>query len=204
MAPPDTGSPTLTLEDVRSYAEIAANLGVPLVDLTMPPPGGSPVCRDFKVGGELSTDHDRAGDWFCYGQSLCASVEIATRQGCGVVLKMAPYSICATPDAFLRLAAEVGHSASGANLNTGHQVLPRHDPALSVLKLGGYIRRTHPKDSDGEPACCGGVDFAEVLASLRRIGHDGALAIEVGAPIRPAPSCAMARAHTESVLWGRW
>lgn len=85
-------------------------------------------------------------------------------------------------DQALRFLQEVGSDQLRLHLDTFHMNLEEADLASATEQAGGLLVNMHVSDSNRLPPGRGHIDFARLLAALRKIGYQGALVLE---PVPP-------------------
>lgn len=122
--------------------------------------------------------------WENYVESVGMCTDIARDDGIQLAIEGHLNVIVSTTDAFLRLHDEVKSSSLGMNYDTGWQFLQREYVPLSTLKLGKKLLHVHIRDGDGIlnynlPPGQGIIDWDEVTESLKSIGYEGFLSLEL-------------------------
>lgn len=174
--------------------EIAHDFGCATVqtDSYTPPlrfVGSRPYGSAIEFGTQFQVEVDPAFDWPRLWDTLVESIRscLDLMDGSGMTLTLEPRvgEIVANTDALLRLMDAVGSPAFGAVLDAAHLHAQKEILPLSVEKLGSRIRFVHAADNDGRDNIHlapgrGTVDWAGVLAALKKHRYDGYIGLDIG------------------------
>jgi sugar phosphate isomerase/epimerase len=156
---------------------------------------------------DLPDDFNWDRIWSHYVESLEACVAIAANNGVRLALEGHPHTILSSTDSFLRLFDRLDSPVLGVNLDTAMMAaIHREYPPVSIHKLGSRILHVHARDGDGLlnyslPAGTGILDWPSILGSLRQVGFDGFVSVELGENCRePERHAESARRHLQTVL----
>ncbi len=149
--------------------DIAAGLGARNISITT----GKPL-------GSMSPEACRPVLDECLGRIL----DYADRLGVDVGIECEPGLLLENSVELAECIARVGSSRLGGNLDIGHAVVSGEEPREVIRRLAGRIWNLHVEDIRGRKHYhlipgLGDVDFAAVVASLREIGYDRTVTVEL-------------------------
>lgn len=168
--------------DLVGSIDLAADLGAEVVTFHM---GGTPedVRRDT-LWKQVVQNIRQAAD---YGAARHVSVAVD-----GIW----PLWLIDSPETLQQLFDEVDHQGFGVNLDPSYLTLMGVDPVRFVARFHKQIVHAHLKDHKGTyPKWThlipgeGEMDYAPVLAALRRHSFDGSLAVECFTDMKFAQAC---------------
>ncbi|MCE9531835.1 MAG: sugar phosphate isomerase/epimerase [Planctomycetes bacterium] len=109
----------------------------------------------------------------------------AEKEGVLLLVEPEPGLLIETAAQFEEFMQHIDSPAVGLNFDIGHHYCVKDDPAPTIERLAKYIRHIHLEDIaatrvhhhliPGE----GAIDFAAALRSIRKIGYDGWVTIEL-------------------------
>lgn len=153
---------------------LAVDVGAAVVHVI---PGDQP-----DLGNGLGAVGD-PGDLDCFVASLRTVVEAAAGTGVTVALEPIVNQLVSTTDEALEVLGRVPGLA--ISFDPSHLEVTTHDVADAARRLGPHVAIAAIKDAVGEPDDFrflaqgdGVIDFAEMVATLRAAGFDGALVVE--------------------------
>lgn len=131
--------------------------------------------------GYLPGHRRKPDEWAWAVEAVQAIGDVLTSNS--VVLALEPVNRSET--FFLRTAAEaqdlcaaVQHPQVGVTLDTFHANIEEKRISTAIDHLGPYLKHLHISENDRGVLGSGHIDFASVLASLRRAGFDGYSVVE--------------------------
>lgn len=210
---PDRKERQKVLDDFARAVDIAAALGSPHINTTIPRPGGAwqkPRTGDAdKETFVMPEGYSFQKDWDAFTESVAWCAERAGKAGLKLSLECFATSICSTPHAWLRLFDAVPASNLGIQLDTSHLVAQRHDVVTAIYMIPGRVIHVHCKDNDSMargnlPPGSGVVDYPEVVKALAANGFDGVLSVEVEFTTNPYRYVKQAKEHLDLVLKGEY
>jgi sugar phosphate isomerase/epimerase len=206
--PPDTGSDDAAARDaafdgVRRAVDVAAALGSPLLTGTTPYPFARdvphmltrPTTQEWIV--DVPAGLDWARNYQDYADGLAEVCTRAGQAGLRVAIEPHPYRWVCSAQSMLRLIERTGADNLGLNLDPSHLFPNGEIPHYTAYQLGAKVFHTHFSDNDGQSNAHwrpgkGKVDWTAVLRSLRDVGYDGVISLELedvpGAGRRDRPS----------------
>ncbi len=133
---------------------------------------------------EIPEDFDATGNWNRYLDSLGKIVKMCEETNMRFALEGHANVIVGTTDAMLRAFDWIKSDAFGTNFDTAWQLMQREYLPWSVYKLGEKIFHVHIRDADGLavyqlPVGQGIIDWNELVRSLKKVGFDGYLSLEL-------------------------
>lgn len=211
---PDEKERDKVIATFERACDVASEFGTKIVNLIASLPAGAKLpytdtLRELKLTLHLPNDYSWEKDWSTYVDSVKKCAKMAEERDLRIAIEAFPYSLCCTPDSFLRLCEDVGSERIGINLDTNHLMAQSQYVTMAVYKLKGRIFHTHIKDHDGAvrgglPAGTGVIDYEEFISALRRVGYDYILSVEVEGTDRPERYLKQAKDHLESILKNTW
>ena len=84
--------------------------------------------------------------------------------------------------------AEATHPDCGVCLDTYHMNMEEEDPYQAMLDVGDRLVDFHVCDSNRMACGMGQIDWLKVIGTLNTIGYDGAVTVEVVAPLDRTPA----------------
>ena len=190
------------LNDLRKAAAVSAELGANQLNFVAPwpygivPPDGGHwyIPRNYYVndaGGapklamslpEAQLIGDRVwDDWVSVVRQV---VENCKAEGAVFAVENHPMTMVSNTDAYLRLWDHVKDPALAISLDTGWLSLTREYLPTAILRLSGHLRHLQLRDIDGfakgfSVPGLGVIDFAGLASTLRAIGYQGDVNIEL-------------------------
>jgi len=158
-------------DHTRRALDLAKELGAP--------------CITTEPGGPLEPGQrwEDALDLFC--MNLRPVADHASAVGVPLLVEPEPGLLIETAEQYDRFASYFNHPGIGLNFDIGHMFCVKDDPATAIRRLGSHIRHVHLEDIaatrvhhhlvPGE----GAIDFPPILDSLRDIGYQGWVTIEL-------------------------
>ena len=172
--------------DLKGSVDLAVDLGAPVVTFHM---GG------FPKGQEQGAARD------AFWKKAAGYIREATDYGAARHVALAtdgiwPTWIVDSPDSLARLFDEVGHANFGVNFDPSYLVLMGVDPAKFAARFPKRIVHAHLKDHRGKfekwthliPGK-GEMNYARVFEALKRIGFEGAAAVECFTDMKFEEAC---------------
>lgn len=143
--------------------------------------------------------------WEDFINTIKRCIEITETSGMKLAIEACPYSIVSNSDSFLRLAEEIDSDSLGMNLDTAHLFVQKESLEIVVEKLGDRLFGTHICDNDGHndyhwlPGK-GKIKWKSVLRSLKKIGYEGFLDIEINQINDPDAAYLEGKEYLEKLL----
>lgn len=139
---------------------------------------------------ELPANFDAPGLWERYLDSLARAVELCQQYGIRLALEGHANVVIGTTDAMLRAFDRIDSPFFGTNFDAAWQYMQREYLPWSVYKLRDKIFHVHLRDTDGllcytYPVGLGVIDWNGFVRSLKEVGYNGFLSLELGGLARP-------------------
>jgi sugar phosphate isomerase/epimerase len=182
---PDPHYRQVRIDHTRRALSLCAELGAP--HITTEP------------GGPLAPGRPRSAAIDLFVEVLKPLAEHA--HDCGVLLLLEPEPglLLETTTQYLEVAERVAAPSIGLNFDVGHAFCVGEDLPQAIDRLAPHIRHYHVEDIAASrihhhlvPGT-GAIDFAEVVAAIRRTGYDGWLTVELY-PFQDDPDAAARQA----------
>ncbi|MBV8313699.1 MAG: sugar phosphate isomerase/epimerase [Singulisphaera sp.] len=136
-------------------------------------------------GGPLAPGHDRQEAIDLFVEVLKPLAEHAHDLGVLLLIEPEPGLLLETTDQYLEVAERLNAPSIGLNFDVGHAFCAGEDMPRAIAKLAPQIRHYHFEDIAATRVHhhlvpgTGAIDFAEVIAAIRRSGYDGWLTVEL-------------------------
>lgn len=167
---PDAHYRQVRIDHTKRCLTLAKELGAPCITTE---PGGPLEGRKWSDCLKL------------FIEMLKPVVEHAEKEGVPLLVEPEPDLLIETADQYLEFASKIQSPMLGLNFDIGHFYCVKDEPAPTVHKLKDHIRHVHLEDIaatrvhhhliPGE----GVIDFASTLKSLKDVGYDGWVTIEL-------------------------
>ena len=188
---PDESVREKNLRSFEKAAQAAQWIGCGIVSTIVPLPFGArgwrfkPSAPAQKQSYHLPAGYDHNADWRLLTQGYKQAALIAKKYGLRMSVECFVFSMISTPHAMLKALEDVGESNFGIQLDTNHLVAQHIDPEYTLHILGAdHIFNVHCKDNDAVtrgniPAGAGIIDYTVLIETLRAMGYDGNLTVEL-------------------------
>jgi sugar phosphate isomerase/epimerase len=159
------------IDHTRRALSLCAELGAP--HITTEP------------GGPLAPGQSRREAIDLFVEVLKPLAEHAEKLGVRLLIEPEPGLLLETTDQYLEVAERVDAPSIGLNFDVGHAYCVGEDLPAAIAKLATHIRHYHVEDIAATRVHhhlvpgTGAIDFAEVVAAIRRTGYDGWLTVEL-------------------------
>jgi sugar phosphate isomerase/epimerase len=168
---PETNYRQVRIDHTRRALLLCAELGAP--HITTEP------------GGPLAPGQSRQQAIDLFVEVLKPLAELALDLGVLLLIEPEPGLLLETSDQYLEVAERVGSPSIGLNFDVGHAYCVSEDIPRAIGKLASHIRHYHVEDIAASRVHhhlvpgTGAIDFAEVVAAIRRTGYQGWLTVEL-------------------------
>jgi len=142
--------------------------------------GAKVILVPFFGNGKIEKDHITAPRFL---SGLKAAAETAEKYGVYLAIEST-----LSAEEHLQIIEGVGSPAVGVYYDMGNATSLGYDSPTEIRQLGKAIVQMHIKDTGGNHAGEGNVDFPAVIAATREIGYDGWLVLETPAKDDPIAS----------------
>lgn len=183
---PDEGYRRVRIDHTKRALSLCAELGAP--HITTEP------------GGPLAPGQSRRQAIDLFVEVLKPLAEHAHDEGVLLLIEPEPGLLVETTDQYLEVAERLNAPSIGLNFDVGHAYCMSEDIPAQIAKLAPYIRHYHFEDIAATRVHhhlvpgTGAIDFAEVIAAIKRTGYDGWLTVELY-PFIDDPDSAALRAR---------
>jgi sugar phosphate isomerase/epimerase len=178
------------LDDFEQLTNLIAQLGSPLVTICgYMPPEIRPQGTELYVGGPptavtVSEDFSWEAFWANAVDVFKQCAAMAKRKGLTLLIETRANDVFSSTDALMNLIRESGPQNAGVILDVAHVHAGKEYLALVIPKLGKLIKLVHFSDNDGThayhyPPGRGIIDFRAVICSLKRVGFDGTIVVDI-------------------------
>ncbi|RLB01360.1 MAG: sugar phosphate isomerase/epimerase, partial [Deltaproteobacteria bacterium] len=210
------------LEAFEKAVKVANSLGTNIVNMVSPWPLGlkapvsyvSAYIHPYSLGirlfdPKMKMNFERQFSWEevwdNYVDSIKKCLEVVSRYDMRLVIEGHAHVIVSTTDAFLRLCDVIKSPLLGMNFDTSWQLLQREYLPMSIYKLHKHLFHIHVRDGDGLlcynlPPGLGIIDWEEFIETLRDIGYEGFLSIELGQYKEPEKYIKIAKEYLQTLL----
>jgi sugar phosphate isomerase/epimerase len=150
-------------------------------------------------GGPLAAGQSRQEAIDLFVEILKPLAEHAHKLGVLLLIEPEPELLLETTDQYLEVAERVNAPSIGLNFDVGHAYCVKEDLPRAIAKLAPHIRHYHLEDIADTRVHhhlvpgMGAIDFAEVIAAIRKTGYDRWLTVELY-PFTDDPDAAARRA----------
>lgn len=158
-----------------------------------------------KLGLGLMEGYSWKDIWENYIDSIKSCVDIVKEHDMFLAVEGHTNVIVSSTDGFLRLFDCVPSSNLGMNFDTSWQLMQREYLPLSIHKLKNKVFNVHVRDGDGLlcynlPVGMGIIDWNGFLTSLKDIGYDGFLSIEMSGFRNPKKYVRLSMEYLKKIL----
>jgi sugar phosphate isomerase/epimerase len=178
-------------EDFKRVCKVAAGLGARVIGLLSPRlEGAQVVAFDHKGGAarEIKLSERRASwkeQWAKFVSAISDYADVASSFKLKIAVEPRPYDIINNTERCLLLMEATKGKPIGIFFDTAHMFVQKEVLEVSIEKLGQNILVMHLADNDGKTDYHsrpgnGSIDWKSVLSTLRKIGYNGYLNIEIG------------------------
>jgi sugar phosphate isomerase/epimerase len=173
------------IDHTRRALSLCAELGAP--HITTEP------------GGPLAPGQSRQDAIDEFVEVLKPLADHAHDRGVMLLIEPEPGLLLETSDQYLEVAERLNSPSIGLNFDVGHAFCVCEDIPRAIAKLAPHIRHYHFEDIAATRVHhhlvpgTGAIDFAEVVAAIRRTSYDGWLTVELY-PFQDDPDAAARRA----------
>jgi sugar phosphate isomerase/epimerase len=168
---PDPNYRRVRIDHTRRALSLCAELGAP--HITTEP------------GGPLAPGQSRQEAIDLFVEVLKPLAEHAHKEGVLLLIEPEPGLLLETSDQYLEVAERLNAPSVGLNFDVGHAFCVREDIPRAIAKLAPQIRHYHFEDIADTRVHhhlvpgTGAIDFAEIIAAIRKTGYDGWLTVEL-------------------------
>jgi sugar phosphate isomerase/epimerase len=168
---PDEHYRRVRIDHTRRALTLCAEMGAP--HITTEP------------GGPLAPGQSRGEAIDLFVEVLKPLAEHAHNLSVLLLIEPEPGLLLETTDQYLEVAERVGSPSIGLNFDVGHAFCVSEDLPRAIAKLAPQTRHYHLEDIAATRVHhhlvpgAGAIDFAEVVAAIRRTGYDGWLTVEL-------------------------
>ena len=168
---PDPHYRRVRIDHTRRALSLCAELGAP--HITTEP------------GGPLAPGQSRQEAIDLFVEVLKPLAEHAHQEGVLLLIEPEPELLLETTDHYLEVAERVNAPSIGLNFDVGHAFCVREDLPRAIAKLAPHIRHYHLEDIAATRVHhhlvpgTGAIDFAAVIAAIKKTGYDGWLTVEL-------------------------
>src|SRR5215210_5499364 len=168
---PDEGYRRVRIDHTRRALDLCAEMGAP--HITTEP------------GGPLAPGQSRQGGIDLFVEALKPLAERAHDLGVLLLIEPEPGLLVETTDQYLEVAERLDAPSIGLNFDVGHAFCMGEDLPGQIAKLAPHTRHYHFEDIAATRVHhhlvpgTGAIDFAAVVAAIRRTGYDGWLTVEL-------------------------
>jgi sugar phosphate isomerase/epimerase len=159
------------IDHTRRALSLCAELGAP--HITTEP------------GGPLEPGQSRQDAIDLFVEVLKPLAEHAYNLDVLLLIEPEPGLLLETTDQYLEVAERLSAPSIGLNFDVGHAYCVGEDLPRAIARLAAHIRHYHVEDIAASRVHhhlvpgTGAIDFAQVLAAIRRTGYDGWLTVEL-------------------------
>jgi len=152
--------------------------------LTMAKELGAP-CITTEPGGPVEAGASWSAALKLFVEMIKPVAEHAEKEGVLLLVEPEPGLLIETADQFEEFMKHIDSPAIGLNFDIGHHYCVKDDPAPTLERLSKYVRHIHLEDIAATRVHHhlipgdGVIDFGAVLRSIRKIGYDGWVTIEL-------------------------
>ncbi len=168
---PDPNYRRIRIDHTRRALSLCAELGAP--HITTEP------------GGPIAHGQTRQEAIDLFVEVLKPLAEHAHDEGVLLLIEPEPGLLLETTDQYLEVAERLDAPSIGLNFDVGHAFCVGEDLPKAIAKLAPHTRHYHLEDIAATRVHhhlvpgMGVIDFAEVVAAIRRTGYDGWLTVEL-------------------------
>ena len=168
---PDPNYRRVRIDHTRKALSLCAELGAPHITTE---PGG-PI--------DPSQTRQQAIDLFV--EALKPLAEHAEKLGVGLLIEPEPDLLAETTDQYIEIAERVNAPSIGLNFDVGHAFCMSEDIPAQIAKLAPHIKHYHFEDIAATRVHhhmvpgLGAINFAEVIAAIKKSGYDGWITVEL-------------------------
>jgi sugar phosphate isomerase/epimerase len=168
---PDPHYRRVRIDHTRRALDLCAELGAP--HITTEP------------GGPIAPGQTRQQALDLFVEVLKPLAEHAEKVGVMLLIEPEPDLLLERTDQYIELAERVDSPALGLNFDVGHAYCMSEDLPKAIAALAPHTRHYHLEDIAATrvhhhlPPGDGAIDFAEVIAAIRKTGYDGWLTVEL-------------------------
>jgi sugar phosphate isomerase/epimerase len=202
LADPDQAKRDEAIDYFRQVIEVALQLGTKIVNSIAPYPFSITVpwlsdraaVQEWRVDYPGDLDWDR--NWREYVEATKRCAALCEDAGLLWAIEPHPYRYVANTASMQRLIDHVDSDVLGCNLDPSHLFPVAETPHAAVYQLGKRVFNCHLSDNWGDSNAHfrpgkGKVDWRAFLRSLRDVGFDGTMSLELedttGAASRARP-----------------
>jgi len=168
---PDPNYRRIRIDHTRRALSLCAELGAP--HITTEP------------GGPIAPGQTRQQAIDLFVEVLKPLAEHAHDEGVLLLIEPEPGLLVETTDQYLEVAERVDAPSIGLNFDVGHAFCVSEDLPKAIARMAPHTRHYHLEDIAATRVHhhlvpgMGVIDFAEVVAAIRRTGYDGWLTVEL-------------------------
>lgn len=182
---PDEGYRRVRIDHTHRALDLCAELGAP--HITTEP------------GGPIAPGQTRAQAMDVFVEVLKPLAEHADKVGVLLLIEPEPGLLIETTEQYLEVAERVNAPSIGLNFDVGHAYCMSEDLPKQIARMAPHTRHYHFEDIAATRVHhhlvpgMGAIDFAEVVAAIKRTGYTGWLTVELY-PFVDDPDAAARRA----------
>lgn len=174
MVEDDAASRKRAIAYVDGCTDLAVDVGAPVVHV---------------LSGQAPAGVPEATAWNWFADAVAATSSHAASRGVSLAIEAIAGHLFHRIGDYERMAKDLGAGIK-VNFDPSHLIVQGEDPARLVAEHGQDIVHVHMKDGAGRhpdftfpPLGQGAVDFAGLVAALKRAGYDGVLSVEYEAQV---------------------
>lgn len=186
----DPATKEKAVRDFDALTDLIVELGAPLVSICgYMPPEIRPVGTELYVGGpptavSVGDDFSWPLFWRNAVDVVAQCAAIAASKDLTLLVETRANDVFSSTDAIMNLIRETRADNMGVILDVAHVHAGKEYLSLVIPKLGSLIRLVHLSDNDGTQAYHhapgqGNIDFAAVVRSLKGVGFDGTIVVDI-------------------------
>ena len=168
---PDPNYRRIRIDHTRRALSLCAELGAPHVTT--------------EPGGPIAPGQTRQQAVDLFVEVLKPLAEHAHDEGVLLLIEPEPGLLIETTEQYLEVAGRVDSPSIGLNFDVGHAFCMSEDLPKAIARMAPHTRHYHLEDIAATRVHhhlvpgMGVIDFAEVVAAIRRTGYDGWLTVEL-------------------------
>ena len=207
----DPATKEKAVRDFDQLTDLMVELGSPIASICgYMPPEIRPLGTELYVGGPPTSVE--VGDDFSWGKFWDNAVDvvaqfatIAKDKGLTLILETRANDVFSSTDALMNLIRDTGASNMGVILDVAHVHAGKEYLALVIPKLSSLIKLVHFSDNDGTQAYHyavgqGTIDFKAIIRSLKRVGFDGTIVVDISGVDNIVEEAVKARNYFEELI----